>query len=140
MAAKTGITIRGLGKLTRQLRKLEPKNARKAIRKAARAAAKPVQIKAKDLAPVDTGLLRKEIKVRAVKRSRQRIGVRVTIGNRNFVGDTFYGGFQEFGWTTVNGRRVPGKHFLEAAADDNKSRVREIFKRELAIQIRELTR
>ena len=34
----------------------------------------------------------------------------------------FYGSFQEYGYTTVNGRKIAGKHFMKTAANNVGSR------------------
>lgn len=67
------IDIDGLEELDRRM-KLYPKTAKAALRKGTRAGAKVVQAKLKSVTPVDTGAARRAIKVRALKRSRKRVG------------------------------------------------------------------
>jgi HK97 gp10 family phage protein len=130
------LIITGDRELNRMLRRLALKDGKKVVRAAARKAIKPVQLSAKQLAPKDSGQLRRAVKVRALPRSRRRVGVRVTIGERFFTGDQFYGSFQEWGWKTgkrgsANRRQIPGKHFLREAADSNRAKVIAIYRREI---------
>lgn len=114
-------------------------------------AAEPVLLKARQLAPVETGQYRNALRIIP---SRRR-GGSVTVGtNENlFVGDQFYAGFLEFGFKKQpvtrldNGRfvsmkrgkgtptKVPGLHIIRRAAEQSVSQVREIFGRELRDRI-----
>ena len=67
----------GGAQLQRALERLPLGIQRKAVRKGLRVGAKRIQSKAKQLAPKDTGTLRRSIKVRARKRSRREIGILV---------------------------------------------------------------
>ncbi len=57
-------------------------------------------------APRATGRLARSIRLRAMKRSRSRVGARITTNayDNLYQGKTFYAAFQEFGWKT--GKRV----------------------------------
>ncbi len=113
---------------------LRKKIARKAIRKAA----KPVRDTAIARAPVDTGLLKKSIKVRAMKRSRKNkhtVAVRVVTGEGFFKGEAFYGGFLEYGTT-----RMRARPFMRPAHDENKNTVRQVFQTEIAALVIETAR
>ena len=105
MAAGT-IVLTGSAELNRKLATLAGPKAKAAIRKASREALRPVAAAAKANAPRRSGALSKSIKVRAMARSRTRIGSRVTTsaGSNEFSGKTYYGGFQEYGWKS--GRRT----------------------------------
>lgn len=99
MPSKPTVVITGIGELDRRLRALEAKIAKQAIRQGLRAGMKDVQAKARALAPRDQGTLKRDIKVRATKRTRKRrLGIKVQIGEngRAQVGK-FYGAFQELG-------------------------------------------
>jgi HK97 gp10 family phage protein len=117
--------VRGAKELKRKLDELADKEVKKIVRQAMRAGAKVILPKAKAYAPVGaTGNLRRAIKVRAAKRSRKYIGVNVTLGEGFFIGDAFYGAFQEFGWKTgkrksAKRRQVGGKHFMQRAAEQS---------------------
>lgn len=67
----------------------------------------------------DTGDWEQSVKVRAKKRSRKSMGHLILSGL--FQGETFYGGFQEWGWKPRNryatsGNKIRGKYPLANAA------------------------
>lgn len=68
---KVKVVVTGHRKIDRKLRGLEPKVAKKVIRQSFRRNMKPVLTEAKALSPVDTGAMRKAMKLRAGKRSRK---------------------------------------------------------------------
>jgi len=114
--------ITGGKQITKRLNALEPKVRNKIIRKATRAAARPIASAVKRRAPVLSGMLKKSVKIRALKRSRKAKGIRVMTGKIAFQGDEFYGGFVEFGHHigrrgVANRRFVGGVHFMEEAFD-----------------------
>lgn len=87
-----------------QLKALGGKLARRVIRQALRSGAKPVHAAAITALETDnaqewedTGQLRRSIKVRAGKRSRGSISIRVATADGWFKGEEFYGAFREFG-------------------------------------------
>lgn len=102
MPKKVRLLLIGDAELRAKLSALTDAEARKAVLGATREAAKVIQAEAKRTAPKRTGALRRSIKVRAIKRSRKRIGMRVTTSKLDSVyqGKTFYGAFQEYGWKT----------------------------------------
>ncbi len=126
------VTISGTEELTALLKAFPTKIANKAVRKGTRAGVKVIARTAKRFAPRRTGRLVRSIKVRAMKRRRGRIGAVVITGEGTFKGDTFYGGFLEFGWfagkrkggrksrqsshITLGHRKVEGVHYMERAA------------------------
>jgi hypothetical protein len=105
MATKP-VIVTGSEELNRKLADLKGSKAKQAIRKSSRTALRPVAEAAKSNAPRRSGRLAKSIKVRALERSRSRVGSRVTSSgsDNQFKGRTFYGGFQEYGWKA--GRRA----------------------------------
>ncbi len=105
------VTVTGAKELDRKLRDLAPKLSKKIVRSSLRKAAKPVQARAKTIVPVRTGFLKKAIKVRAMRRSRVRMGVRATLEDRTFQ-DAFYGK-----WVELGKHDSPGQHFMKRAAD-----------------------
>lgn len=131
MAKKVPFVVTGDKRLNKMLGELAAKEAKKIVRAAARKAVVPVRNAAKRNAPHDTGALEKAIKVRAMKRSRSRFGVRVTIGAGEFQGETFYGGFQEWGWKTPL-RHIEGQRFLTRAADEKRRAALTIYRTEIA--------
>ncbi len=140
MAQAAVITVEGAEAVQRKLDALDRKVRRKIERRAVRAAGKPVLASAKRMAPIadeydvhDTdhvpGTLQRSLRLRALKSTRGRrragiYGVTVQSGQSHnlFVGETFYGGFVEFGtmYQAAQG-------FLAAAAHENRDRSRRIF-------------
>lgn len=119
---KARLQVKGADKIIRGLFEIEPRMARKVVRQSLRKGLNPIQRLAKSDAPVKTGLVKKSIKIRAVKRKKDRIAMKVTIGKDNFVGKAFYGAFQEFGYKHGSRKlppeqrpEVPGKHFMQEA-------------------------
>jgi hypothetical protein len=102
MARKITVTLTGSESLNRKLLELTSTQAKAAIRSAARPALQPTLQAARSLCPARDGKLRKSIKIRAIRRSRTRVGMRLTTGKSDnaFSGKTFYGGFIEWGWKT----------------------------------------
>lgn len=125
MARKTSeVRIEGMFLLTRRLRTLEAKLQKKVVRQAIRKSLKPVLQDAKREAPKRTGALRKSVKVRSFKRSRSRLGARVTTGTTtsDFQGKGFYGAFVNYGTKHIKGNR-----WLNKVAKKNKRKARRIF-------------
>ncbi len=118
--------------LIKKLLALPKKVAVPAIRKGTRAGAKVILPTARNNAPRLSGKLRKSIKVRAIKRSRQFIGARVTTsasGNL-FTGETYYGGFHEYGTA-----KLTAKEFLQRAVDTKETAAIEATTRTIASEI-----
>lgn len=134
------VVLTGSDELNRKLARLKSKDAKKAIRKASRAALRPVLEAVKAKAPKRSGKLRRSLKIRALPRSRSRVGARVTTGGkaRQFAGETFYGGFQEYGWKSGN-RKNPGKRFMKQSASAKKQRALSIYASETRRWVNELS-
>lgn len=94
--------------------------ARKATRDAMKTIVLP-DVKA-DI-PVETGFLESEIVVKSIKRSRSKLGTAVGFRDDLFRGDTFYGGFHEFGFKLRGGGFVPGDSYLRRNLYRNETRV-----------------
>lgn len=129
------VWVTGIPELDAKLRSLEPKLAKKIYRRSVRKAAKPVLDTARSLAPVESGDLKRSLKIRAMKRSRRNkhiVGVQVVTGKEWFKGDQFYAAFIEFG---APGHKFFGKGdaplepkpFMRPAHDANGSKVAEVF-------------
>lgn len=154
MGRKVRILLVGDTELREKLRELTNAEARKAVQGATRESAKVIAAQVKSNAPVKSGSLRRSIKVRAIRRSRKRIGMRITTwsGDNLYQGKQFYAAFQEFGWKTgsrrntrdaiakgegkrlaslanVKARRqVEGSHFMLAAAKSKRAAAVALFK------------
>lgn len=150
---KPTIILTGSKSLNRKLANLKSADAKRAIRTAARAAMRPVQAASQAEAPVKSGRLRKAIKIRALKRSRSRIGISVSLNKKGsmFGGKTFYGAFQEFGWRsgkkskhdianlTDSRKQNEAKHFMQKAAKRSKRQALNIYVRQLRDMVFKLT-
>jgi len=103
--------LQGDKELIGKLDSLKRTDAKAAIRKGTREGAKIVQAKAKELVPVRTGTLKRNIKVRALPRSRKWVGtmVKTTFANS----EAFYGQFVEYGT-----RKMAARHFLKKAVNE----------------------
>jgi hypothetical protein len=118
------IAVTGVAELDPSLQELAsefgPKGINAAMRKACRAAIKEIVLPAV-LArmPWDTGYLESQVVVRAIPRSRNRMGYWVGFPDPLFQGDTFYGGFIEFGWDHRLGVTVEADSFLRKALYEN---------------------
>lgn len=73
------IVVTGIKEIDRALKELEPKIQRKVLRQAMRSGMKLVLQDALMRVPVLTGLLKKNIKLRAMKRKRNRQGLQVQV-------------------------------------------------------------
>lgn len=127
----SGVTLRVRGDRAtkRALMKLTPRLRRRVLAKATRDAMRPTLKQAKANAPrrktrkgaaVKGGQLRKSLKLRAMKRSRVKVGAYVATAGGWFKGRQFYGAFQEFGWKagkrgSDNRTEIEGRHFAEQA-------------------------
>lgn len=114
-------TVQGLNKLMKDISKLE-KLPQKQITKGARKGANVILKQARANAPKRTGTMRKGIYLKAERSKRGKKVFQITFRSKpEFVKVTkdgtryFYPASQEFGFRTVDGGRVEGKHFLTEA-------------------------
>jgi HK97 gp10 family phage protein len=105
--------VEGADELIAKLQSLATKDAKAAIRKGTRQAAKSIQTVAQRLAPIRTGTLSRGIKVRSLPRSRIWTGTRVTLM------DVPYGSFEELG---APGKDIAAQHFMKRAAQQQGAR------------------
>lgn len=140
----TEIHLTGDKELNRRLAALVSGDVRKITRNAAKAAMRPVLLSAQGRVPYRSGKLQRALRIKAWNR-KQSTGAAVSMGDQNFRGETFYGGFQEWGWTTRkrrksakgkrssklerrgSGRKIAGKHFIEQAGKSKEPRAVAIF-------------
>lgn len=97
---KIEMIVTGDERINRALKKISGKEAKSLMRKSMRPALKPVLQEAKSNAPSDTGQLKKNIKIKAMKRSRTHFGVRVSMqipGQKENTQRPFYAAFVELG-------------------------------------------
>lgn len=136
---KITVVLTGSEQLNRKLLELTSSQAKAAIRKAARPALKPTLAAARANVARRTGRLARSIKIRALGRSRNRVGMRVTTSSSDnaFSGKTFYGAFQEWGWKTGARKSrvssVAKRTTIQAKAEARRSaKVRPQIRRQIA--------
>lgn len=111
------VNVEALGsrEVVEALKRQSKKTQKATIRRALRAGAKTLAERARELAPVDSGALRRSIKVRARKRSRRYIGSLVLIGVDLEDGR---GTFTEFGTDRLRQTR-----FVRRAVEERRDQV-----------------
>jgi HK97 gp10 family phage protein len=115
------IVLQGAKALERKLKQLPAKAEANVWRQGLRAGAKIIQSQAVADAPKKSGFLAKNIKVRAMKRKKGRIGILVQTSKGFYRGDDFYAAFQELGFhigarRLVAARRfIAGRHYMDHA-------------------------
>lgn len=116
----------GFAEMAKRLRDLGPKVGRKHLRAATSKGAAVIRKKARELAPVDTGEMRKDIQQKRDKTSGDNIasysvytrsGKRSRLSGkaRNVDKDSFYWKFQEFGTA-----KMPAQPFMRPAFESEK--------------------
>ena len=127
MATALTMTVFGDREVAAKFKTLPKRVQGKVLRQSLRPAAKIVNEEAKQQVPVDTGALRKSLKLRAgKKRKRGVVAIVVQTGAGFFQGETYYGGFVQFGHR-IGSRKlgdarkmVPANPFLTRAYDAKK--------------------
>lgn len=137
MAAFIDISLLGDKELQTKFRLLPIKVQRKLLRQGMRKAGKLVRDEARRLVPVDTGALKKSLKVRAAIRKRGSFGARIMTGERAELGidpgaSGYYPAVVEFGSKTQ-----PAQPYLRAAADAKRDEVFSIMRGAVRDGIRE---
>ena len=127
---ETFVEVTGLKELDRKLKQLEPKLAKKALRKAVSAAAEPIRKEARRLAPRRTGFLARNI-IKSVKRRGSIVLAKIGTSK-----DAFYGLFVEFGTETG----TTAKPFLRPAFDTQKNRALAVMREKLGAVLNKLAR
>ena len=160
---RSAVVVDGMKELDKALEAFIPKLQNKAIRHGSRKSAQMVARIAKDRAPVgdpddphydssDTGpgQLKRNIKTRALPRSRTTTGAQVTLGGTKsmYVGEAFYGAFQELGWIHTGrgkgrrgtGKKIEGLGFLRSALYDSQRDVFNTYLKETRSKINQIAR
>ena len=94
--------VDGLKQLNKKLKALGPKLEKKVVRQALRAGAKIILADAKRNVPVKSGALKKDVRIKTMKRKKGRVGIIIQTG----YGETWYGRLIELGWKLKKGRSV----------------------------------
>lgn len=124
MQPTLGLEVYGEVELEQALQEIIEDGGKKAVNQALRKACKEAVtdiVKPEVMArvPVDFGFLESQLKVRAIKRSRNRVGYSIGFPDPLFQGDTFYGGFIEFGWDHYKGVKVEADSYLRSSLYPN---------------------
>ncbi len=135
--ASVYMQLSGAKEIRRKLESLDRKLQTKIIRQAVRVGAKGTLAAAKAAAPVDTGLMRKKLRIKAMKRKKGRIGVSIVAGKDDYQGKAFYAPFIEFGHHLGNRDIkdhpfIEGKHFINGAFDSTKNAASDAIQNEIA--------
>lgn len=116
---KTTIDLKGDKALVEKLRQLTKSEFKKAVQDGAKKSLEPIRKLSQQLAPKKTGTLRRAQRIRVLKRSRKRIGARVTIqaSDPAFVRKgRAYGPQVEFGTKRGQKRILPVDYMKKATA------------------------
>ncbi len=105
------LILTGASELQRKLRDQLPKHAKAAMRRGCRAAAKMIAAAEKAIIPEVTGQTGQSVKVRAIKRSRVRLGVRVEVQARDPQGRPYAAGPE------LGTHRIQPKHWERQAVE-----------------------
>ena len=132
------VKLSGFNELENAMRQLGGKVARRAGIAGMKMALKPTLTEARRQIPERTGKLKKALKIRVGKTKKKSLAVvRVSLSENTanlFTGQTFYGGFQEFGWRSGPRRlgdsrkQNPGEHFMQNAWEETRGTVLNDFK------------
>lgn len=118
----------------------------KVLTKSVKSGAKIALNSARDNAPVDTGNLKRGIRLKAEKRRNGRRVYGVGFFGKSGKGEefvkeskkgkrSFYPVSQEFGWIDEQGKRHPGKRFLRNAIDNNRGSIQDKILETMAEEI-----
>ncbi len=127
--AKRNIVVIGVEAIDKKLRKLSGAVGKKVVRRSMRKGMKIIAAATKSEVPVDTGLTKKSVQVRALKRSRKRLGIEVRVSGKvpgliktSAAGKrTFYPAVVEYGR-----KGVPGNPFMRRAYSANAEHARQV--------------
>ncbi len=120
--------ILGLPELNRKLRRLPERLQKRALRRSLRQGANVILKEVRARAPTEK--LRKKTKVKSARSRRGSVAVRVTVGQRDFGFDDFYGAAKEYGWEGEE-----PQPFFRTGYDAKKHVALSVFQRDLNTQI-----
>jgi hypothetical protein len=145
--ARFDIRVLGDKALSKALRQLPDKVERRVLRTAMRSAFKTTLERARSLVPVQSGALKRSLKLRARRGGRRRIAFAVFSGGRGELGlpertkagrtRGYYPAAIEFGWSAGD-RPVPERPWLRSALRESEAQVLEKLRRELWSGIQKL--
>jgi HK97 gp10 family phage protein len=143
----------GADEMIMALQNMPERIAKKRIRPALREAAKVIRAELVQNAPVDTGLTRRAIRIGRWKRKRNLLSIAVSIGAKDYAGQTFYAAMVNYGWKVgkrptggkaafLNDRRkkIPGTRWMNISFDTAKDLALQVFNYKLQQGIEEEAR
>jgi HK97 gp10 family phage protein len=150
---RSAAELEGIDELQQTLKNMEPHLRKRALRPSLKKSAQTIVLPAarsnlQDQQEGGTGALAKELKVRAVPRSRVKLGSAVRLRNEKGSTDQFYGLFLEFGLTKTSPPRrhksgkstgdLPAQPFIRPALFDNAVRIQKQTIRSVRVWISSL--
>lgn len=125
--------IKGLEELISKLNGLPDKLETKVVRSAVRKGAILVRDKAREKVPVDTGTLKKSIKVRNNRSGKGIISFKIgPTSDKKRGTDIFYGRFVEFGTS-----KMAAKPFMRPALDESENEVLDVVINDIKLKLDE---
>lgn len=120
------ISLVGDEQVAAALGKLPGKVQKKLVRKAMRPPGKVILQKVKAATPVRHGVLRKSLKLRALKRSRFRMGMMIPLPTRDALGisataRSYYPTALEYGWKDRYGHQHPARSYIRGPVNANQA-------------------
>ncbi len=137
---RDSVAVRGLSEIESKLKNLPIKVRKTMMRKALRAGGKIILSAAREEAPVRTGLLQSQIKLRVHKNKKGYMSIRVGTGSKGNPGPAFYSSFVELGYKHRGGKQIPANPFLKRASDKSKDQAGQATTESLQQQIEESVR
>lgn len=129
MAVETTVmNVTGMEQVLAGLSRLEAWAQGDALKTGLTAAAEVVAEEARRLVPVKTGRLRGAIRIRPGRKGPGSVSMLASVGKRWFVGNEFYGAFQEFGWKS-------GKRGQDTLGPQIRRRFRELMSQSRAARV-----
>ena len=122
-------TIEGSDKIIRKLKSMDRKIARKIMRQSLRDSAKRFKKAIEDEAPVDSGDLKKSVKVRSGKKSRNYVSVLAQIGEGFFKGPTWYAGAVHYGTSKLDPNPFIERAFENIKDSESRQLAKDIWQR-----------
>lgn len=142
MTAIYNFKVEGLHDVDRKFRKLSKSVQKKVMRRMVRESAKVLRERIRVNTPVDTGALKRGLRVRSVKGAAKRgeIAVGVFTPERAKLGIGVDGGYYpaaiEYGYRhNKSGERIPANPFMRRSAKESEGEIRRVFLSQAGPQI-----
>lgn len=123
------VEVKGLKETSDKLKALANKVEKSIVRKGLRQGGKILLNSARSLAPVQSGRLKRNIKIRNGRSQKDSISLSVGVSSKDFQGETYYASFVLYGHR-IGSRKlgdsrkeIPPNDFLLKAFDDTKDEV-----------------